>query len=145
METRQGRAFSGGELDWAWSKIGASPWVSKKVFGKAMEARRGSKALQQAITPLDTVVLPSGRIRARCTYTQARNGPFQGEAADGNKLALYELIRAGFRVIAFVHDEVLIELPEADDYRPQAERLAGIMISAMKRICPDVEIRVEYG
>jgi hypothetical protein len=64
---------------------------------------------------------------------------------DGDKAALYDLPRAEFRVVTFVHDVVLIELPEAADYRPQAEALAGIMITAMKRIGPDVFIRIEYA
>ena len=44
-------------------------------------------------------------------YTQARNTPFSGLAADGAKMALWNLTHIGFRVSAFVHDEFVIELP----------------------------------
>ena len=71
--------------------------------------------------------------------------PFQGLASDGAKLALYELNRAGYRVVAFIHDEVLVEVPERDDYREPAEDISRIMIAAMKQVCPDVEIRTEFA
>ncbi len=62
----------------------------------------------------EAVVTLTGRIRGGVSFTQARNTPFQGLAADGAKLALWRLTREGFRVVAFIHDEVLIELPERD-------------------------------
>lgn len=48
-------------------------------------------------------------------YTQARNTPFSGLAADGAKLALWNLTHIGYRVAAFVHDEFLIELPNVPE------------------------------
>lgn len=59
-------------------------------------------------------VTPTGRLRGRVRPTAARNTPFQGLSADGAGLALYRLVREGFRVVGFVHDEVLVELPEED-------------------------------
>lgn len=55
----------------------------------------------------------TGRVRGGCSYTQQRNTPFQGLAADGAKLALWRLLAAGFRVLAFIHDEIIVELPAA--------------------------------
>ncbi len=52
----------------------------------------------------------TGRIRGAVGFSQARNTPFQGLAADGAKLALWGLCVAGFRCVAFVHDEVVVEL-----------------------------------
>lgn len=78
----------------------------------------------------------TGRIRGRVGYSQARNTPFQGLAADGAGLALYELIKAGFRVVAFVHDEVLIELADEGGYVSAARvRIAeAIMCAAMASV-----------
>jgi hypothetical protein len=54
-------------------------------------------------------------------YSQARNTPIQGLAADGAALALFELVKEGFRVVGFVHDEVLVELPDEGGYVSEAK------------------------
>jgi DNA polymerase I-like protein with 3'-5' exonuclease and polymerase domains len=77
-------------------------------------------------------VTPTGRVRANCTYTEARNAPFQGLAADAAKLALFELERRGFRVVAFVHDEILIEVPTGSDYDAAAQGLRDVMCQQME-------------
>ncbi len=128
---------------WAWEQIEALPFVPDNRFDEVIAARQGSRELQRAIDPPYRAVIPSGRIRAGCKFTESRNWPFQALAADGAKLALYDLARAGFHVAAFVHDEVLVEVSEALDYSQVASSIAGIMIAAMRRVCPDVDISVE--
>jgi DNA polymerase I-like protein with 3'-5' exonuclease and polymerase domains len=81
----------------------------------------------------------TGRIRSGCGYTQARNTPFSGLAADGAKLACFELVRKGFRVVGFVHDEVLIELP-AGSTQEDIEQVQNILAQAMRRCTPDIPI-----
>ena len=95
--------------------------------------------------PGQPAITPSGRVRADCSYCESRNTPFQGAAADGAKLALYDLVVAGYRVVAFIHDEVLVEVPETQDYRPVAEDISRTMVDAMKKICPDVAVSTEYA
>jgi DNA polymerase-1 len=65
-----------------------------------------------------------------------RNTPFQGLAADGAALALFELVREGFRVVGFVHDEVLVELPDEGAYVSEAKvrRVEQIMCEAMAKV-----------
>jgi hypothetical protein len=82
----------------------------------------------------------TGRVRAGCTYTQSRNTPFQGLAADGAKLALFELIRRGWIVTAFIHDEILVEVPLGSDYASAGDELVNVMVGAMARVCPGVPI-----
>jgi hypothetical protein len=77
--------------------------------------RQGSEALYRRLFGAGVLTL-TGRLRGRVSYSQCRNTPFQGLAADGAKLALWRLVGAGFRVIGFVHDEVLIELPDEGGY-----------------------------
>jgi len=85
----------------------------------------------------------TGRIRNKATYCQVRNTQFQGLAADGAKLALFELFKQGVAVVAFIHDEIIIEVPEGCDYRQQRDNLMQVMTASMKRVIPDVTVRVE--
>jgi hypothetical protein len=78
----------------------------------------------------------TGRVRGRVAYSQVRNTPFQGLAADGAALALFDLVREGFRVVGFVHDEVLVELPDEGGYVREAtvRRVEKIMCDAMAKV-----------
>lgn len=75
----------------------------------------------------------TGRVRGGCTYTQQRNTPFQGLAADGAKLALWRLLAAGFRILAFVHDEIIVELPKGGS-EGAAREVDSILNSAMEEV-----------
>jgi DNA polymerase I-like protein with 3'-5' exonuclease and polymerase domains len=78
----------------------------------------------------------TGRIRGRVRYSQARNTPFQGLAADGAALALFELVREGFRVVGFVHDEVLVELPDEGGFvsADKVRRVEEILCRKMEEV-----------
>lgn len=80
------------------------------------------------------VATSSGRIRGRVRYAQARNTPFQGLAADGAALALFDLVREDFLVIGFIHDEVLTLLPDQGGYVEEAtvQRFKDIMCGRMQ-------------
>jgi hypothetical protein len=82
------------------------------------------------------VVTLTGRIRGRVSYAQCRNTPFQGLAADGAKLALWRLIREGYRVIGFVHDEVLIELEDEGGFvsKDKVDRIVEILCAEMQAV-----------
>ena len=70
---------------------------------------------------------------------------FQGVAADGAKEALYELVKAGFRVVNFIHDEYLIEIPAESDLVGQEAKVKEIMIGAMQKHLPDVPVEVDVA
>ena len=63
-------------------------------------------------------------------------------AADGAKIALYNLMDAGFELVGFVHDEIITEVPEntAEEMRGLQEE---IMVNSMSLVVPDVKISVE--
>ncbi len=145
LDTSAGRAFSREEIDWAWGWIARGKVGGMKAWAADIAARRGSTDLQNALDRDRVVTIPTGRVRAGCSYTESCNWPFQALAADGAKLALYRLDRAGYRMAAFIHDEVLVEVPEAPDYRAVAEDVSRIMVEAMRNVCPDVDIRTEYA
>jgi hypothetical protein len=88
----------------------------------------------------------TGRIRGCVSFSQARNTPFQGLAADGAKLALWRLLKAGYRMTAFVHDEVVIELPLASDYADESRRVEQILCEAMTdTLQSDIPITVDFA
>lgn len=84
----------------------------------------------------------TGRRRANCTYTAYLNTQFQGLAADGAKLALYELDKRGYNMVAFIHDQIVVQAPKeaAKDMMTEVEK---IMQDAMQIVCPDVKIGTE--
>jgi len=98
----------------------------------------------------DIIQLRSGRKRGFCRYTVAANTYFQGLAADASKLALWWVTRAchidqssplyGCRPVIFLHDEIIMEAPEAYAHlaAPELERL---MVKAMQLYVPDVPCR----
>ena len=86
----------------------------------------------------------TGRLRANASYCARHNTLFQGLAADGAKLALWRLWRAGYRIVNFIHDEVLIEVAEESDLLQHGETIRQIMIQAMQEVVPDVRIDVGY-
>jgi DNA polymerase I-like protein with 3'-5' exonuclease and polymerase domains len=88
----------------------------------------------------------TGRVRGGIERSgQLFNTQFQGLAGDGAKAALWQLLRAGYRVVAFVHDEFLIELPEADDYSESAKDIERICCRTMEEFTPGVPIACEYS
>jgi hypothetical protein len=109
-----------------------------------LASRQGSDELHDRLFRSGVTTL-TGRVRGRVGFTQARNTPFQGLASDGAKLAIYELIRTGYRVVAFVHDEVVIELPEDVDHAAEARRVESIMNRAMESVTGNVPASCEYA
>jgi hypothetical protein len=102
---------------------------------EALQKREPSKELATQVCHAGVATL-TGRIRGRVAYSQARNTPFQGLAADGAALALFELVKEGFCVVGFVHDEILIELPDEGGYVSEArvERVKEIMCRQMAEV-----------
>jgi DNA adenine methylase len=102
---------------------------------EALEKRQPSPELANRVCHAGVATL-TGRIRGRVRYSQARNTPFQGLAADGAALALFELVKEGFRVVGFVHDEILVELPDEGGYVAQEKvrRVKEIMCREMGRV-----------
>lgn len=84
----------------------------------------------------------TGRVRKYCTYNSACNFPFQGLAADGAKVALWNLVKAGFIIVNFVHDEVIMEIPLAQLHE-RTLLARKIMEESMATIIPDVRIGTE--
>lgn len=92
----------------------------------------------------------SGRIRGQCMFCDGCNGYFQGLAADGGKCALFSVsaecyadpdsVLFGSRPVAFIHDEIIAEVPEALGHEC-AMRIVEIMEREMTRFVPDVPVK----
>lgn len=91
----------------------------------------------------ETAITLTGRIRSGLDYGECRNTRFQGLAADGAKVALWRLFVAGFRIVGFVHDEFICEVPthSAEAHLAHMER---IMCESMASVIGDrVPVAVE--
>ena len=135
--SRNGSPYSEHMMSKAWDVLedvsqGSESAVSRHHAGPALAERLFQR----------TIGTPTGRLRGGCTYAAARNTAFQGLAADGAKLALFELARRGYHIVAFIHDEILIEVRADDDPRACGEELGAIMCEQMRRVVPDVAVSV---
>lgn len=119
----------------AWPKM-------HKYFANINNLVKSDGILQQFI---------SKRVRGDVTYTKACNSTFQGLTADGAKSALYAVQKEcylpgsdlfGTRPVAFIHDEILAEVP-IEKAHLAASRLSTVMISEMKKYIPDIKIEAE--
>ena len=107
-----------------------------------IEARRASLELARRIFWEHALTI-SGRLRGHVGFSQRMNTPFQSLAADGNKLALFRLLRNGFQVCRFVHDEMLVLIPDGTDYDAAVARVQQILSEAMQVFIPDIPIETE--
>ena len=108
--------------------------------------------LTSATGRADITQLYSGRVRGKCTFTQACNTLFQGLCADGAKRAARDINDAvfrdpssplfGARPVLFVHDEFVLSCP-SDRAASAAPELSRIMIEAMHHYIPDIKISAD--
>lgn len=82
----------------------------------------------------------TGRRRANATYCAVANTPFQGLGSDMAKLAMYDLIKNDYQLVATIHDEFISE-----EYRDEErfKNMLNIMIKAGSIVAPDINIDAE--
>ena len=139
---RDGTPYHVNFIDGVWRRL--ERLNCSRALNEAIVYRHAGKQLEASLF-FGTVVTATGRIRGAATFTQRKNTPFQGLAADGAKIAIWELYKAGYRVVPFVHDEFVIELPEGADYTLEARRINRICCRSMERVTGDVPIACEYA
>jgi hypothetical protein len=120
-------------LNQVWSKL-QGLGVRSELFPMLIRRQAGEDLWNRLFG--SSAVTWTGRVRANTSYGQSHNTPFQGPAADGAKLALYRLIREGYRVVAFVHDEFVIEMPDEGGYvsRGRIDRITKILCDEMEEV-----------
>jgi DNA polymerase-1 len=107
--------------------------------------------------------LRSGRMRGGVGYCDGCNSYFQGLAADGAKAAMWLIAQEcylgfgdawprdgrapsplyGARMVAFIHDEFLLEVRDDANAGAAGDRLASVMVEGMARYIPDVPVKAE--
>ena len=87
----------------------------------------------------------TGRVRNNVTFSSGKNAVFQGIASDGAKEGIFRLMRRGFRLLMFIHDEICFDIPA---YRVEVDRkqIEKIMVDSMSAvIAHGVPVSVESG
>jgi len=105
---------------------------------------KGSEELFKLLMGKDVCTL-TGRIRGKVGFTQACNTPFSGLAADGAKLALWNLYQVGFTVVGFIHDEILVEIDEDSDWDYEVKMINQIVCESMQELTGTIPIICEYS
>jgi DNA polymerase I-like protein with 3'-5' exonuclease and polymerase domains len=141
IKKRDGTEYTTSFIDRVWSTL--HRLNRNELLQTQFEFRNAGEELEKQLF-FGPVVTSTGLVRGGATFTMRRNTPFQSDAATGAKLALWELYRHGYRVVAFVHDEFLIELPVGVDYRHEAETSKTLICRAMELVTQTVPIDAEY-
>lgn len=91
----------------------------------------------------EPVITATGRIRANASYAACRNGIMQGLAADGAIHALWDLWRAGYKIVNFIHDEIICEVPDDENVPAHVAEIERLMIEGMQKVVPGANVRGE--
>jgi DNA polymerase I-like protein with 3'-5' exonuclease and polymerase domains len=143
----QPRVYSPMEIDFFWTAAARLP--TDELDDRArddLRERKPSKQLRDAISRIysrEPVITATGRLRANASYCACRNGIMQGLAADGAIYALWKLSRAGCTIVNFIHDEVIIEVPEDENLPAKITDIERLMITGMQTVVPGANVRVE--
>ncbi len=130
------------EADYFWNTIHRHIDKFPLKYHPSIRNRRSSRELGRELRRLaepGSVITLTGRVRANADYRARHNTIFQGLAADGAKLALWKLFRNGYKIVNFIHDEIVVEVPEGSD-TGEMERL---ILEGMAEVMPDVRIELK--
>jgi hypothetical protein len=144
---RAPRPYTPAEISFFWAAAARLPHdqLDQKDIDDIRE-RRPSPRLQEAVSRLygrEPVITATGRIRANASYAACRNGIMQGLAADGAIHALWDLWRAGYKIVNFIHDEIICEVPEDEHLPARVAEIERLMIEGMQKVVPGANVRVE--
>jgi len=140
---REGKEYKKNFVDKIWNgleELTSQPDMFRLI---TESSRSGSDNLFKSLMGKDVVTL-TGRIRGKIGFTQACNTPFSGLAADGAKLALWNLTEVGFTIVCFVHDEIIIEIPEQSDWDYEINLINNIVCSSMQELAGSIPIKCDY-
>jgi hypothetical protein len=84
------------------------------------------------------VTTPTGRVRGRLRFSQARAAGYLDLADDAAKVALVALADAGFPVVASARGVVLLEEPSAPDVAGRAEQARDVARQGVAEVLGDV-------
>ncbi len=146
--SRDKQPYSPEDIAYLWEKLDTVKKQLPEVVRGALVKREPSYQLRSAVRSFCDragVFTLTGRLRAQTGYCERHNTVFQGLAADGAKIAMWKLWRAGLRVVNFIHDEFIVEVPEDANLTASAELIKTLMIDGMKEVVPTLPVKVEYA
>lgn len=139
------QTYSNTRVDDLWKKLGILGMKNQNPgcdLHQSAKLQKPNPGLARTVFNQRCATL-TGRIRDQVSYTEAHNTPFQGLAADGAKLALWNLRMQGYDIYGFIHDEILICLPKTGA-QEAATRACQIMEESMAEVLNDVPAKCEY-
>src|SRR6185295_1483715 len=100
---REKKNYTDDELDRFWELLN---WIAKHKGDPELTTAINERKVTTAVRNLTTyrACTLTGRVRNNVTFTAGSNTPFQSAAADGAKVALWNLMRRGIHLLGFVHD-----------------------------------------
>jgi hypothetical protein len=144
--TKRGRPYTPEEVTFFWDEAQRLSAPLKPEVRARLLARRPDSLLWEAVRnwagrrPVFTV---TGRLRANTTFCSSRNTVFQGAAADGAILALWNVWRAGHKVVDFVHDQLVVECPADGRVKDRVADVERLMKEGMALVVPGMLVKVE--
>jgi DNA polymerase family A/3'-5' exonuclease len=142
----QGRPYSQEEIDYFWDKAARLPVELSSELAASLRAREASPALAAAVrnwAGRRSVFTFTGRLRANATFCSSRNCIFQGPAADGAILGMWNVWRAGYHLVDFVHDQVVAEVPADSRVGERRQEVEQLLVAGMHSVMPGMRIKVE--
>jgi hypothetical protein len=145
--TREERPYSPAQLAYFWDAAQAlADGLDEPKLRSQLAARKPDWKLYLAIKGRFSrrpVFTATGRLRANATFCSSRNTIFQGLAADGAIYGMWAVWRAGFRLMSFVHDQVVVEVQAGDNLDEQVSQVESLMKAGMARVLPGMTVEVE--
>jgi DNA polymerase I-like protein with 3'-5' exonuclease and polymerase domains len=141
-----GRPYSPDEISFFWDHAQDLAEKLEPKLAALLRNRRPGVQLWEAVRtwagrrPVFTV---TGRLRANATFCSGRNTVFQGAAADGAISGLWLVWRAGYKVVSFVHDQLVVESPADGKVRDRVEEIEKLMKDGMAMVVPAMRVKVE--
>jgi DNA polymerase I-like protein with 3'-5' exonuclease and polymerase domains len=136
---------SPGYQQYVWDGLNQLVRVNPKLDDQPLcgvQSRQGSPELHNKLYHQKVATL-TGRIRDGVGFTESKNTPFQSLAADGAKLALWNLLYAGFDLYGFIHDEIIVNLPP-NNADQDAQQIKNIMERSMEEVLGGIPASCEW-
>jgi hypothetical protein len=142
----RGRPYTPQEIDFFWQNAQQLPCSLAPDLQSRLVNRQPDPRLAHAVRDWAgrrSVFTVTGRLRANATFCSSRNCLFQGAAADGALLGLWRVWRAGYRIVDFVHDQLVVESPADDRVLDRAVDIERLMKEGMLEVVPGMLVKVE--
>ncbi len=144
--TNNGREYTEEELDFFWGAASRLSLSLKPELQGKLKAHQADPRLWQAVRDQAgrrSVFTLTGRLRAAATFCSSRNCIFQGGSADGAILGMWKVWRTGYKLVDFVHDQVIVEVPEDDLVEQRRVEVAELMRQGMLEVIPGMNVKVD--